>query len=256
MAPGLEYYIDTGAGAVFASQPWPHTLVVQLTPSGVRHARDIARSHGRRSRVHTAGEYVDFGTRRIDGMKLTDSYYRIDADFAYKLWTYPLEEVRVGYTRLLGDNKGYLCDAPPCGDNAGYKVAGWFELGFAPIEGLRLDGRALVMATQGGFAVGGRLEGRLGSIDLSHLALGIESMADVGTNGYFRLGWGTVPSLPMAATVEIANLPESHRSMGVRLFYDIARSFGGIRIGLRVGYAARDQLVAGFTGGANAVMDF
>jgi len=255
--PGLEYYIDAGTDAVFASSQWPHTTPVNLTDSGARRARDTARSEGRRSRIHLAGEYVDFGSHTVDGVKLADSYYRIDADFAYKLWTYPLEEVRVGYTRLLGDNTGYTCDNPPCGADAGFKVAGWFELGLAPVEGFRLDGRVMVMATQGGFAVGVRAEGRLGSIDASHIALGVESMADVGTNGYVRLGWGTVPGLPMAATVEITNLPESQRSTGVRLFYDIARSFGhGVRVGLRVGYAARNQTIAGFTSGANANVDF
>jgi hypothetical protein len=115
----------------------------------------------------------------------------------------------------------------------------------------------MVMATQDGFAVGGRAEARLGDRDASHVATGVEYLAAVGTNGFFRLGWGTVPKLPMSATVEITNLPASTRDVGVRLYYDIATEVAaGVRLGLRVGYAARNQSVAGFTGGAGAAVEF
>ena len=141
--------------------------------------------------------------------------------------------------------------------DAGFKVAGWFELGLAAIEGVRVDARMMVMATQNGFGVGGRGEARLGDRDASHVAVGVEYLADVGTAGYFRLGWGTVPKTPMSATVEITNLPDSERETGVRLYYDIARELGsGLRLGVRVGYAARNQSVAGFTGGGGLTVDF
>jgi hypothetical protein len=43
----------------------------------------------------------------------------------------------------------------------------------------------------------------------------------------------------------------------VRLYYDIAHEVApGFRLGLRVGYAARNQSVAGFTGGAGAAVEF
>lgn len=257
-APGLEYYVDAGGLPVFASAQWPHTIPVGASATTERRARDLARAAGHRSRIHTAGEWVDYGTRTVAGQKLVDRYYRIDADFSYRLLAYPLEELRVGYTRLLGDTEAATCmQMDPCTAAAGYKVGGWFELGLAAIEGVRLDARLLVMATQTGFKVGGRLEARLGVLEGSHVALGVESMADVGATGYFRLGWGTVPRLPMAATVEITNLPDSERPTGVRLFYDVGRDVGrGVRIGVRVGYAARIQTVAGFTGGLNATVDF
>jgi len=258
IAPGIEYYLDAGGDLVFASPQWPHTVPVNASAETERRVRDLARIDGHRSRVHTSGEWVDYGTRHVSGVKLVDHYYRLDADFSYRLLAYPLEELRVGYTRLLGDTQTPMCpDTNPCTAQAGYKVGGWFELGLAAIEGVRLDGRVLVMATQTGFKVGGRLEARLGVLDASHVAIGVETMADVGTNGYFRLGWATVKDLPMAATVEITNMPDNDSSTGVRLYYDIARSVGhGVRLGLRVGYAARTQQVAGFTSGANAVVDF
>ncbi len=262
-APGVEYYLDAGGEPVFASPQWPHTIPVFDSPQADRRMRDLGRIGNHRSRVHAAAEWVDYGTRTVTAngtaAKLVDRYYRLDADFSYRLLAYPLEELRVGFTRLLGDTESMdpaIC-TQPCTAQAGYRVGGWFELGLGAIEGVRFDGRLLVMATQTGFKVGGRFEARLGVLDASHVALGIESMADVGNNGYFRLGWGTVPGLPMAATVEITNLPDNDRSTGVRLYYDIARDVGrGVKLGLRVGYAARTQQVAGFTSGANAVVDF
>lgn len=260
-APGIEYYLDAGGEPVFATPQWPHTIVVNASPQADRRGRDLARIANHRSRIHAAGEWVDYGTRTVTAngadVKLVDRYYRLDADFSYRLLAYPLEELRVGFTRLLGDTETTTCGTPPCTGQAGYRVGGWFELGLGVIEGVRLDGRVLVMATQTGFKVGGRLEARLGVIDASHVALGVESMADVGNTGYFRLGWATVPGLPMAATVEITNMPDNDRTTGVRLYYDIARDLGGgVKLGLRVGYAARTQQVAGFTSGANAMVDF
>lgn len=256
--PGLDYYLDAGGQPVFATPEWPHTLPVHVDDVTARRELDSARSHARRSRLHVMGEWVDYGSTVVGNQRLADDYYRVDADFSYRLWAYPLEEIRVGYTRLLGDTPGQMCpSAAPCTEQAGFKVGGWFELGLAPVDGVHFDGRAMVMATQAGFAIGGRAEARLGDRDGSHVALGAEHLADVGTAGYFRLGWGTVPRLPMAATVEITNMPASFRATGVRLYYDIARDFGdGVRLAVRVGYAARVEQVAGITGGAGLTVDF
>jgi hypothetical protein len=262
-APGLEYYLTAGDTPVFATPAWPHTTPVNVSESDDRRARDLLRTASRKSRLRAAGEWVDYGTRKVDGVDLKDSYYRIDADFSYRLLAYPLEEIKVGYTGLIGQtqagpNEQFMCGATvPCTVDAGYKVAGWFEVGLAPVEGVRFDLRASVMATAEGFAPGGRGEARLGVLEGNHVAAGVEYMADVGVAGYFRLGWGTVPSVPMSATVEITNVPLSTRDTGVRLFYDVAREVGGgVRIGARVGYAARTQQVAGFTGGGNVTVDF
>jgi hypothetical protein len=256
--PGLAYYLDAGGEPVFASAEFPQALPVHEPDENQRKARDLVRAQNRRSRVHVGGEWVDFGTRTVQNEKLADNYYRIDADFSYRLLAYPLEQIRVGYTRLLGTTESMSCPtSAPCTSDVGFKVGGWFELGLAPIEGIRFDGRVMVMATSDGFGVGGGAEARLGDRDSSHIALGIEGIQYVGTAGYFRLGWGTVPGLPMAATVEVTNLPAPDRDTGVRLFYDVARDIGnGIRLGLRVGYAARVQTVAGITGGLGATVDF
>jgi hypothetical protein len=246
--PGLEYFITAGTDIVFATEAWPHAIEVHVPDEVARRERDLLRSRAHRSRIHTGGEYVTYGKTAVQGMSLPDHYYRFDADFAYRLWTYPVEEIRVGYTRLLGET-GMTPDA-------GFKVGGFFEVGLAPIEGIRLDARMIVFAATT-FQVGGRLEARLGTMDGNHIAAGTEYLDSVGAAGYFRLGWATVPGLPMAATVEVTNLPSADRDPGVRLYYDIARDVGGgLRLGLRVGYAARTAEVAGFTGGAGATVEF
>jgi hypothetical protein len=259
-SPGIDYYLEAGGQPVFASPDWPHSLPVHVTADSERQGRDLVRTKARRSRIHAMGEWVDYGTTKVGSQKFFDRYYRIDGDFMYHLWAYPLEEVRVGYTRLVGQAESQMCPqgaTPPCTADAGFKLGGWFELGLAPIEGFHLDGRVIAMANVAGFALGGRGEARLGMIDASHVAIGVEYLADVGTDGFFRLGWGTVPGFPMSATVEISNLPASTRDTGVRLFYDVARDVGsGVRLGLRVGYAARVQTVAGLTGGLGATVDF
>jgi hypothetical protein len=252
VAPGLEYYLAAEGQPVFASPEQPHGVEVRLDDTAERKSRDTERSVARRSRIHTMAEWVDYGSRT----QSVDRYYRVDADFAYRLWAYPVEEIRVGYTRLTGDTQSMTCPTQTaCA--TGFKVGGWFELGLAPVEGIRLDARMMVMATSVGFGVGGRGELRLGDRDGSHVAVGVEGIQDVGTSGFFRLGWGTVPKFPMSATVEVSDLPATDRPTGVRLYYDIAHEVAtGVRLGLRVGYAARFQQVAGITGGLGANVDF
>ena len=244
--PGVEYFLVSGDHPALGSESWPIDVAVHRAPELERADRDLARADGHRSRVHVLTEYVDYGGAPTAA---ADHYYRVDADFSYRLLAYPLEELRFGYTRLVGTTDG----AP----EAGFKVAGWFELGFGLAEGLRLDGRGIVAATQGGFALGTRAELRLGDRDRTHVATGVEYLADVGTTGFFRLGWATVPGAPMATTVEITDLPSSQRPTGIRLLYDIAHPFpSGLRLGARVGYASRDERYGGITGGVAASFDF
>ena len=60
-----------------------------------------------------------------------------------------------------------------------------------------------------------------------------------------------------AGEVLITNMPAAYRDTGVRLYYDIAYEIvSGVRVGVRAGYAARIQSVAGFTGGGSASVEF
>ena len=125
------------------------------------------------------------------------------------------------------------------------------------VSRVRFDGRGMFTANQDGFALGARGELRAGVADGNHLAAAIEYMADVGTVGSMRLGWATVPRVPMAMTIEITDLPSSDRATGIRLLYDAFYPMPtGLRLGARVGYSARDQIIAGPSAGLSASYDF
>jgi hypothetical protein len=258
--PGVEYYLATTDGGdrdQFASASWPHAVAVRTAEATLRRTRDLARVAGHRYRIHSAFEAVDYGARRFGNGSVGDHYYRVDADFGYRLLGYPLEEIRLGYMRLIGVAPEATCATASCQADAGFKVGGWFELGLGLTEGVRLDLRGLVAATPSGFGLGGRAELRVGVADGTHVAAGVEALADVGTSGFVRLGWATVPGLPMAATVEVGDLPSSTNRTGVRLLYDLAHPLPhGLRIAARLGYAARDRAVGGLTAGLGASWDF
>jgi hypothetical protein len=119
------------------------------------------------------------------------------------------------------------------------------------------DVRGIVAATKTAFSFGGRLELRAGPEYGSHVALGIEYLPETGFNSFVRLGWDTVPHLPMAATIEITDYPASHRATAVRLIYDVAYPMkSGLRVGLRGGYQARDEGIGGVTAGGNLALEF
>ena len=273
-APGVDYFIDLRGPdgrpqAVFASEALPHRVNVRRSAGELRRDRELGRAGGRRSRFSTMAEWVDFGTRtyRKDGMEreIADRYYRIDASYTYLLLAYPLKAFRIGGLRLLGTSpevtRGDGAECPgslaDCDVEAGFKVGGYAELRFAVQEGIEVDARGTFMATKEGFNVGGRGELRFGVEDGSHVALGGELLADVGSSAFFRLGWDTVPRVPMTATVEVLDYPADLRAAGVRLVYGLAVPFeSGLRLGARVSYQARDELVGGAGGGLTASMDF
>jgi hypothetical protein len=271
--PGFEYYIvgtdKAGAGqAHFASEVDPHQVSVPEKADAVLRNQELARVGNRRARVRFAGEYVDFGSRNIAGMDIRDYYYRIDADFTYRLLQLPLYQLRFGGTRLIGltpatSRDDGTCDpdredvAGTCRGRAGISVAGWAETRLRLNSLIDADLRGIVAATKTGFSPGGRLEMRAGPESGSHVAVGIEYLPETGFNAWVRLAWDTVPHFPMAATIEITDYPASHRATAVRLIYDLAYPLkNGLRVGLRGGYQARDEGIGGPTAGGNLALEF
>ncbi|HTM21689.1 MAG TPA: hypothetical protein VL172_14305 [Kofleriaceae bacterium] len=271
--PGFEYYIESvgrdGARvAHFASAAEPHRVLVLESTAQVDRRRELAVYRNRRARAETSFEWVDFGRRQIEpGVSVPDHYYRIDVAASFRVLRLPLHTLRFGYTRLLGTTPetergagsctGGLDPDPDCRFRAGMRAGGWVELRMRLLRVLDVDARGMVEATQDGFNVGTRDELRIGSDQASHVALGVEAIADIGTSVYFRLGWDTVRQLPMAATIELTDFPASHRATGLRLVYDIAHPMdNGLRIGLRAGYQARDQRIGGVTLGGSLALDF
>jgi hypothetical protein len=115
----------------------------------------------------------------------------------------------------------------------------------------------MVMATAEGFTVGGRSEFRIGDRDGTHVAAGLDYMADVGNSFYVRMGWDSVPRFPMALTIGGSNLPSERRSRGLRVLYDVARELQeGVRVGLRINYQSRDDLTGAVGGGLTSSLEF
>lgn len=269
--PGLEYFIASPGRAHFASAEAPHRVYVFADPDAALHARELERADGRRARVRLAAELVDFGTRTITDTRtgtdhrVSDRYYRLDADFSYRVLRFPLRGLRFGFTRLVGttpvtgrgDGPCAEGGSDPCERAAGFRAGGWSELRWRLTDVVGLDTRALIQATPSGFGFGGRAELRFGDDFGTHVALGGEAISEVGSSAYFRLGWDTVPRLPMAATIELSDYPSSHRDPAVRLLYDLSYDTGvGLRVGGRVGYQARDHGIGGPAGGVHASLDF
>jgi hypothetical protein len=292
--PGLEYWIAgavPGAPAVshFASAEAPHVVMVHDDPKVVAREKELARYRGRRARARVALEWVDFGSRDVAGRVIDpttgmyqeadftgvdDRYLRVDADFSYRVLRFPLHSLRFGYTYLLGDTPATgrgdgtcapehddgvdddLMGTPRCAGQAGYKVSGWFEARLRVTSVVDVDLRVIVAAVRE-FVLGGRAELRFGSELGSHVALGLEGVPGAGATFFFRLGWDTVPRFPMAATIELSDLPSSHRATAVRLLYDVGVPLdSGVRLGVRLGYQARDAEIGGVTAGANLALEF
>jgi hypothetical protein len=131
--PALAYYIDAGGEPVFASEQWPHATPVKAAPELARRGRDEVRAEHHRYRVKVDGEYVDFGQRTAGDMKLPDNYYRLDAGVAYRLWAYPIEQIEIGYTRLIGDtlDRTGMDEA-----GTGFQGIGSSGVGLAVVEGV------------------------------------------------------------------------------------------------------------------------
>ena len=271
--PGIEYFIlgyeDGASSAHFASEADPHRVHVYRGEDEVRALTELERVGGRRARIRVAGELVNYGSREIEGARISDYYYRVEADLTYRLLKYPLHALRFGFTRLEGivpqtARGDGMCPAEAdepdlhrCEFEAGLAGGGWVELRWRLARRVDLDTRAMVQATPAGFSVGGRGELRFGEEDGSHVALGGEAIDEVGSAYFVRLGWDTVPYLPMAATVEVTDFPAPHRARGVRLVYDVAHPMPtGLRVGARLGYQARDQDIGGATLGFNAAFEF
>lgn len=275
-APAFDYFIAgtdaEGSRTHFASEVDPHRVYVYKDTQEELRAQELKRFRGRRAQIQISAEHVDFGTRTItdtstgDSYSVADSYYRIDTSVTYRLMRYPLRALRFGYSRLIGTTPATergdgACQggtpANPCDFSAGYRAGGFVETQWRLSDLLNLDTRALIQATPTGFGLGGRGELRFGDDIGSHFAVGLESITEVGTTSYVRLGWATVPRVPMAATIELSNYPSDHRDTGVRLLYDAAYDLGsGLRLGARVGYQARDEGIGGPAAGLNVSFDF
>ena len=180
---------------VFASAEWPHTIAVYAAPEAERRTRDASRARGRARAFTRMGEWVDYGTRSTGRRHASDRSATTGSTPTSRTGCGRIRSRScASATRACSATRGRRHERVTSSRPASRSVAGSSSAS-PPSRAFALDGRMMVMATQTGFAVGGRGEARLGVRDASHVALGVEYLADVGTNGFFRLGWGTVPQL-------------------------------------------------------------
>ena len=273
MSPGvIEYYLaSTGSSGSetldFASPSDPHPVIV-VGESEQRWRRALLAFHyGNRSRFQGAFEWVDFGGRNVvvdaEGKKgdIRDHYWRVEADYTYRIlaWIY---SIRLGVGLIRGDTYGlggfdamgqrqYLQIKDPVGLTYGFA-----EVRFRLSRIARLDLRTTLGAGPLHFdgGAGGTLI--IGDEPGTHFAVGVDGVTSVGTRGFLRLGWNTVPRVPMSFTIEVTNLP-FNQNVGGRVFlsagYRFSRYFSASAY---LGYATRDFRIGGPGVGLNTSFEF
>ena len=261
-APGMEWFVEhqaPGAAPVAVQHKAEAPAMVDVAPP------PPAPERAQRSEAQVTFEYVDFytGTR-------SDYYLHGEADFLYRVPQQPLYSVRFGAGSYRG--RGAPTDSldavpkdearsrsRPVGYNFGYS-----ELEFRPLPALGLIVRGLVGVDYDGLATGAEGRLRLGREDGTNLDVGAARVGDIGNRYALRLGWNTIERLPMAAAVELTDLPGLARQdgstiddYGVRLITDARYAFSErLQLGGRVGYQLRNIDHAGFSGGVQAVLSW
>ena len=272
MIPGvLEYFIASEAqGAMtlhFASPSAPHPLIV-IGESEQRWRRELLAFHyGNRSRFQLASEYVDFGGRRViaddsgNKVDIRDHYWRLEGDYTYRIlaWIY---SIRLGVGLIRGDTY-QLGDFDSMGQRPQLRVLdpvgltyGFAEVRFRLSRIARLDLRTTLGAGPLHFdgGAGGTLI--IGDEPGTHFALGIDGVTSVGARGFLRLGWNTVPRVPMSFTIEITNLP-FNGNVGGRVFLSAGYRFNRyFSASAYLGYATRDFRIGGPGLGLNTSFEF
>jgi hypothetical protein len=255
----VEYYLtarDTEGreSTPFASAELPHTVLIEI-PHKEFERQSLLATYGRRtSRVSVAAEYVDYGTRRQGTARYVDRFYRIEADYLYRMLSsvagLRLESIRIGVghlrARVPPDSTGFPLDPPP-------QLRTGLDYGFSELDvGLSsnfgITGKIILGGNAEGFAagVGGRM--RIGRPRGSRVEIEAESTSGLGSSATLRLGWDTVPRVPMSAAVQVTSFPVG--PTGVRLLYraDFEVS-DALTLGALVGYQGRVSIYGGPTVG-------
>jgi len=255
--PGFVYWAverrpDGTERPVFADASHPHPVHVVDPP----HLRDsLARTGGHRSRVTVAGEYVDFGTRRLNAAvePLPDWYYRLEASYAYGIYS-AVDEIRFAIGRVRGEAADLDGPAPmpmEVGIDYGTAEVVWY---LHPI--LRIHTSILFGYSQNGFEIGGASQLVIGRLDRTTFTAGVEGITTLGATGRVRLGWMIAPRLPMGASVEVTGFPAGEDA-GVRLLQDLGYElYPGALLRVRAGYQSRTSIGGGPALGGDLALAF
>ncbi len=254
---GLSYYVTAvGEGGVlqpvFASQEWPHPVVIHGDEEETRRAAELHRTGGARSEVRTRVEWVDFSLGEDKG-GTPDRYYRTEAEFRYLLLG-KIDEIVIGAGVLRGTAPA-LPEDPTGGEVRAYNY-GYSELALRPTEKFAVFGKLMLGVNQDDFGAGfeGRMEiGRFSSTRMELAGGGIQSLGSWGRVG---MKWDTVPGVMMGAAVELTSLPLD-QDAGVRLIYDLSVPVADwLNLDARAGYQARGSSLGGPSLGGGATFRF
>jgi len=253
--PGIAYWVvelkDGVERPVFASAAAPQPVHVQVDADSAREERLLRLFHGQRSRVTVRGERVDLGQfdiadpttgEKIDNER--DGYYHLEAQYAYRFFR-TIEELEFALGRMRGDvlDQDDLQRRLDLGVDVGKRRKVGLDYGrsaitFAFGSFFRLRTGVLLGVSTTGFEGGFELATILGERDGTQLEFKGGYVSGLGGNFGTRLGWATVPRVPMGASVEITNFPTAD-DLGVRMLFDL---------GFQLTDAALVRLVGGYRG--------
>lgn len=250
----VEYYLTArdkeGVESVrFASAQAPHPVLLEVPPAMLEVDRLLEHYRQRRSRVRVAAEYVDYGSVELGGTRYADSYYRVEADYLYRLLTLTgglrLDSIRIGVGSLRANTPPF----PIPGQSAPPALNQGLDYGFSEVEatvspGLGMAARLLLGGNASGFALGAGARLRIGRPQGAHAEIEAETTAGLGSAATLRLAWDTVQRFPMSAAVQVTNVPSG--PPGVRLLYSVDHELtDSLLLSAQVGFQARSAVGGG-----------
>lgn len=260
--PGIAYWVvELKNGVerpVFASAEAPQPVHVQVDEESSREQRLLRLHHGQRSRVTVRGERVDLGQFDIEdratGQRVKtarDSYNHFEAQYAYSFFR-TIEELEFALGRMRGDvlDQRALERRITTGTDLGKRRKVGLDYGrsaitFAFGSFFRLRTGILLGVSTKGFEGGFDLATIMGERDGTQLEFKGGYISGLGGNFGTRLGWATVPRVPMGASVEITNFPTAD-DMGVRMLFDIGFQLtDAALVRFLGGYRGRTSLAGG-----------
>ena len=269
--PGFSYWVVArdqgreGERPIFASDQRPHFVAV-VESEGERYEREGLHARaGHRAQASVRGEWVEIGDRPVtapDGtrQRLGERYYRVEASYAHHFFS-RVDRIRLGLGHLRGQSNRTAISVDgrpppePRSDELGLDY-GEAEILFRILDHLRLRSAVLFGFSHAGFEVGGKLSMVLGDPDGTGLDAGFSAVTTLGRTAFVRLGWLTVPSVPMGATIEVTDFPDGDQ-VGVRMLYDVGYAFDpGTSIRVNAGYRGVSSTSGGPSLGAELAAAF
>ena len=254
----MEYYVtarDTdGVESVrFASAEKPYPVLIDV-PHSLLEREALLEVYGqRRSQVGVFAEYVDYGPTRIADTRYVDRYYRVEADYLYRLFTQVgglrIDSIRIGAGHLRAHTPPFGAALPEAG--APPEFTPGLDYGFSEVDVslhplFGLGAKLVLGGNLSGFAagIGGKL--RIGRPHGSRAELEGEYTQGLGGTGTLRLAWDTVHRFPMSAAVQVTNVPTG--PVGLRLLYRVSYQLtDAVLVGAQAGYQARTSIGGGPT---------